>query len=148
MQIRHVLVPTDFSEHAEQAVEVAVTMAVQFKAKLTLLHVAHRPNYAYGQRTAQSLDDLLPGAQNALDKATAQVRARCPNVQGLLAQGHPWEAILRFVEEQRVDLVVMGTHGRHGLPRALLGSVTERVLRSSPVPVVAVTLHETAPAAG
>jgi nucleotide-binding universal stress UspA family protein len=141
MHIGHVVAPTDFSEHAEKAVEVAATFAVQFKAKLTLLHVAHLPEYAYAQRTAQSLDDLLPGAQDALDQAVARARGQCPDVEGVLAEGHPWESILRFVREHRADLLVMGTHGRHGLPRALLGSVTERVLRSSPVPVVAVSLH-------
>ena len=146
MEIAHILVPTDFGEHAERAVEVGATFASRFGAKLTLLHVAHVSEYAYGQRTAQSLDDLLPKAQDALDEAAARARSRCDDVEGVLAQGRPWESILRVARERHADLIVMGTHGRRGLPRALLGSVAEKVLRSSPIPVVVVSLPEAASA--
>jgi nucleotide-binding universal stress UspA family protein len=144
MHIARIVVPTDFGEHAEQAVKVAATFAVAFGAKLTLLHIVHLPEYAYDQRTAQSLDDLLPRAQDALDQAVARARSHCSDVEGVLAQGRPWESILRFARERGADLIVMGTHGRRGVPRALLGSVAEKVLRSSPVPVVVVFLQDEA----
>jgi nucleotide-binding universal stress UspA family protein len=56
----------------------------------------------------------------------------------MLREGRPWEAILEAAREVRADLIVMGTHGRHGLVRTLLGSVTEKVVRTSPVPVLVV----------
>jgi nucleotide-binding universal stress UspA family protein len=142
MRLEHILVPTDFSEHAERATEVAAALAAKLGAGLTLLHVAHRPEYAYGQRTGQSLDDLLPGAQDALDRAVARARQSNLEVEPALVSGTPWESILRVAHERGVDLIVMGTHGRRGVPRALLGSVAEKVLRSSPVPVTIVSLHD------
>ncbi len=152
MRIEHILVPTDFSGHAERAAEVAALFASRFRARVTLLHVAHTPDSGDGQRTGQSPDDRLPRAQDALDQAVTRIRQGGKlDVDGVLASGKPWECILRVARERDVDLIVMGTHGRGGLPRALLGSVAERVLRASPVPVTALPMCEPlyqAPGAG
>lgn len=135
--LKHILVPTDFSQHATRAQQTAAELAKQVGAKLTVLHVAHAPEYLYEQRTAQSLDDLLPREQDALDDAV--LHADGVDVEAALVPGVAWEEILRFACTHGVDLVVMGTHGRTGFERLLLGSVTEKVVRTSPIPVLTVS---------
>jgi nucleotide-binding universal stress UspA family protein len=140
---KHVLVATDFSEHADHAADVAAALAAEQDAKLTVVHVVHLPEYAYAERTAAALDDLVPKAQDALDQAVARLEKRAPRVEGVLAQGVAWEAIVRIAKECAVDLVVTGTHGRRGVPHMLLGSVAEKVVRASPAPVLTIPLAAT-----
>jgi nucleotide-binding universal stress UspA family protein len=73
-----------------------------------------------------------------LDEAVNSSRKRCPAISAILLNGAAWEEIARMAAEQNADLIVMGTHGRRGLPRAILGSVAERVIRTSSVPVLTV----------
>jgi nucleotide-binding universal stress UspA family protein len=80
-------------------------------------------------------------SQNALKEAVAKHRGRDVDIESALEQGEPEAVVLRMIEKVDADLVVMGTHGRRGLARAILGSVTEAVVRGSPVPVV--TVHST-----
>jgi nucleotide-binding universal stress UspA family protein len=77
-------------------------------------------------------------AQQMLDEAVNSRRKRCPAISGILLNGAAWDEIGRVAVEQNADLIVMGTHGRRGLPRAILGSVAERVIRTSTVPVLTV----------
>lgn len=137
-QPTHILVPTDFDEGAEHAEEFAVSLAERLGARLTLLHVLRHPAYAYAERTAPPLDDLAPRAQDALDAARARIARRVARVETALARGAPWEAIVEQARARGAGLIVMGTHGRRGLPRLVLGSVAEKVLRTSTVPVVTV----------
>jgi len=66
------------------------------------------------------------------------INARCSNVKSIVKMGLAWAEILNVVEETKPDLLVLGTHGRHGFKRAILGSVAEKLVRSSPVPVLTV----------
>jgi nucleotide-binding universal stress UspA family protein len=78
------------------------------------------------------------GARRALDEALSALRDRVPRLEGILRMGVPWEEILKAIAETHADLVVMGTHGRRGISHALIGSVAEKVVRASPVPVLSV----------
>ena len=82
-------------------------------------------------------------ARTALDEVQARVSKLLPGTQSLLKVGPEWERILDAVKEANVDLIVMGTQGRRGLPRLILGSVAEKVVRLSPVPVL--TVHGPSP---
>jgi nucleotide-binding universal stress UspA family protein len=138
-RISRILAPTDFSENASDALAYAASLASKLGARLTLLHVAQLPAYAYAEHTMPSLDELLPRAQDALDRAVERAQKTHRDVDGILATGHAADRIVELARDRDFDLVVMGTHGRRGLPRALIGSVAEHVVRLSPVPVLTVS---------
>jgi nucleotide-binding universal stress UspA family protein len=138
MAFRHIILATDFSEGAERAADAAIELAVQFDAKITVLHVYSIPMMSYSEGVAFPLAQLEEAAKEALNAALARLKLRWPKVDALLACGVPWQQIVAAVEERRADVVVLGTHGRRGLARALLGSVAEKVVRLSPVPVLVV----------
>jgi nucleotide-binding universal stress UspA family protein len=135
---RHILVPTDFSEPGNQALDRAIDLAAKFEAKLTLLHVFELPLLIYATDIYLPTDELERRAADALRDAATAAQARWPKVESMFAEGTPWERILDVAKERGVDLIVMGTHGRHGIARTLLGSVTEKVVRMSEVPVLTV----------
>jgi nucleotide-binding universal stress UspA family protein len=130
----HVLVATDFGKPAQRAVELGADFAKVFDANLTLLFVFSFPLMP----SSLQLDTLRQQGQAMLDAEVAKLKARLPAVIGLMRAGSPWEEILAEAKENQADLIVMGTHGRRGLPRGLLGSVAERVVRMARVPVLTV----------
>lgn len=139
MGFRHILVPIDFGEPSDHAIELALTMALRFDAKVTLLHVAWLPPYyysAYAEGLAYPMEEMEVRAQTALGEQVEKAKARYGRVDALLKSGQPWEKILEAVRESGADLLVMGTHGRRGLSRMFLGSVAEKVVRHSPIPVL------------
>ena len=136
----HILVPTDFSACADEALDTAVRVAEKFDAKLTLVHVFEPPTYAYTEMMA-AVDLVTPlqdAARELLESAFAALKARYANSHCLLLSGSAATEIVAAVEKQHAELVVIGTRGRTGLKHALLGSVAERVVRLSPVPVLTV----------
>ncbi|HVY47358.1 MAG TPA: universal stress protein [Minicystis sp.] len=139
---RHILVPTDFGPSSRLAVDYAVELAERYGATLTLLHVQPLPP-AYGDGIYWPYEQIAKEADAALRPAVAELKKRHADTHGLLASGVVWDQILALAKDRGVDLVVMGTHGRHGLPRAVLGSVAEKVVRLSPVPVL--TVHASEP---
>jgi len=137
---RHILVPTDFSEPAAIALDTAVSLQSKYDARLTLLHVYEFPFYAYSGFDP-TLDLVTPArvaAESLLREALAGLKKRVPTAGSIFALGTAWQEIMRVIEEQDVDLVVMGTHGRRGVDRALLGSVANKTVQLSPVPVLVV----------
>jgi len=139
VEFNHIIVPTDFGEAAGCAAELAIDLAGKYKAKVTLVHAFMVPAVAYGDAIAFPVDSMINAAEDALAKAVSQLRARYPNTSALLVRGEPWEEILAVARDRGADMIVMGTHGRRGLSRVFLGSVAEKVVRLSPVPVVTVS---------
>lgn len=138
----HVLVPTDFGEPAQRAVDLAIALAPKFEANVTLLHASWLPVTAaisYGAGLPWPTDAYLEQAEKELDALASRARERYPKIDAYAVEGEPWEEILRGALQHHADLIVMGTHGRRGLSRALLGSVAERVVRLSPVPVLTIS---------
>jgi nucleotide-binding universal stress UspA family protein len=137
-----VLVGTDFSEPAARAVERAVDVARRYEAALHIVHVWEVPLIAGGMALAPGIDWITPIEQAAraqLDELVEGLRSGKVDVAATLCSGVAWERIVALTEQHRADLVVVGTHGRTGLSRALLGSIAERVVRLSTVPVL--TIH-------
>ncbi len=134
-----ILVPTDGSDAAEAAIEQAVGQAVAFEATLHALFVVELAAASPMQIT---LDTVIHRLEAEGERVTGRIAeaAEAAGIEAVTSVRHGVadEAILDYVEEQDVDLVVMGTHGRRGVDRYLLGSVTERVVRRSPVPVLTV----------
>jgi nucleotide-binding universal stress UspA family protein len=138
---QHILVATDFGEGASRALDVAMTLAAKFESKLTLLHAYTIPasGYDYATGLLWPIDDLSRAARAELDGALRKAKERYPNIEGVVVCGDPWSEILDTAERSGADLIVMGTHGRRGLSRVLLGSVAEKVVRLSPIPVLTVS---------
>jgi nucleotide-binding universal stress UspA family protein len=135
-----ILVATDFSPHARHAADVAVAFAEKLGAEVMLVHALSLPALAYAAGLSWPVAELEQDAGKALDEAASVLKGRCPKVNVSLRFGPPAEEILAAAREHDSGLVVMGTHGRQGLSRLLLGSVAERVVRASPVPVLTVPL--------
>ncbi len=139
-----ILVPTSFDEPSQRALNTAIALAQKLDASLTLLHVYELPVYTY-YGTVWPTDfvaSVETAARLQLEQTLSIVQRQVRQAHSLLRQGVPWQEILAQISEARADLVVIGTHGRQGLSRALLGSVAERVVRTSPVPVLTVRATE------
>ncbi len=138
---RHILVPHDFSETAEHALGYAVELAQKLGARITVVHVCELPSYGYPDGvalTAEITSNIRAAASGALEATAARARRPGLEVQTLLRDGVAWSEIDASAQKVRADLIVIGTHGRHGLARALLGSVAEKIVRTSPCPVLTV----------
>ena len=133
-----ILLPTDGSEAAEAAYDHAVEIADRFDATLHVLYVADTTEYSTVTFEDDVVDSLEREGKHVVDDVVADAKARGVEAVGVVMQGGAYETILSYAEENGVDMVVMGTHGRRGLDRVLVGSVTERVVRTADVPVVTV----------
>ena len=134
-----ILVPTDASEGSELASEAAIELATRFDATLHALYVVETGDVSYDAPAADIYDEVQARGLQALDDVAKRAEAAgVGTVETVLGEGHPHRAILDYVDEYDVDLVVVGTHGRTGPERYLLGSVTEKVVRLSDVPVLTV----------
>ncbi len=139
----NILVPTDFGDASRRAEEVAGDLASFFGARITLLHVWTLPTSAYAESIRLPLDRIELEAGLALEDAAGRLRAKHEQVRKLLLPGEPWRRIVEAAHDGEHDLVVIGTHGRQGVPRLFLGSVAEKVVRMSEIPVL--TVHARAP---
>jgi nucleotide-binding universal stress UspA family protein len=136
---RKVLVPLDGSELAEVVFVYAKELAGRLGLDLVLLHV-YSPDEAasvpmrraYVERAAEIIKRQ---SEEAREKAGIKPGVKAVNVQGELAPGYPAEEILRYADENGIDLILMATHGRSGVKRWTVGSVADKVLRASKVPV-------------
>ena len=142
MDIRHILAPTDFSDHSKGALSDALELAQTFGATLSLLHVIE-PSPYLGEFTPPTMG---PGQLGDLERqATAELARVLPDAQGATIEvtravtiGSPPRKIVETAEAAHVDLIVMATHGRTGLSHLVMGSVAERVVRTAPCPVLTI----------
>lgn len=132
-----ILVATDFSEASGPALDLAVALA-HGASRLIVVTVAELPSTVDLSAPVDLLTPLADAADQQLTALLARVRARRPQVEGIVRVGVAWEQILAAAAELGADLVVLGTHGRRGLAHVVLGSVAERVVQLSPVPVLTV----------
>ena len=138
--VKRILVATDFSESSAKASDVGAELARATQASLTLLHVVdYYPIYAYAfEPPSDLLSQLEAAAGVSLEKELARVRAQSPAVTAALKTGITSDVILTFVADDATDLLVVGTHGRRGVQRWLLGSVAEKLVRLCQRPVLTV----------
>jgi nucleotide-binding universal stress UspA family protein len=147
IDFKHILVAVDFADSSQEALAAAVELAKRFGAKLTLTHTCEVPAYAYPGMAFAAVDLLTPvedAAREALAAALADVQKTLPATKGILRRGLAATETLAVIAAEKPDLVVIGTHGRTGVTRAFLGSVAERIVRQSPVPVLTVRHQEEA----
>jgi nucleotide-binding universal stress UspA family protein len=142
LPLRTILHPTDFSEGSDLAFRLACALARDYGARLVVMHVAVPSVLVYGEGVlpARAEDYLVP-----LREQLERLRPRTPSipVEYRLVEGDAATEILRAARETRCDVILMGTHGRTGLRRLLMGSVAEQVVRRAMCPVVTVKFQLT-----
>jgi nucleotide-binding universal stress UspA family protein len=143
--IRNILVATDFTEIGDHALDYAIDVARQTGATVTLVHAYEIPVYGFPSGAFVVPPDfatrLMDVAQASLTAAVEKRKDRGVKIESVLQAGRPWEVINDTARVRACDLIVVGTHGRKGLSRALLGSIAERVLRTATLPVLAVHME-------
>lgn len=137
---KEILVPTDFSERSTEALAYAQVLGAPFEATIHVLHVVQDPRAeawsieATGMNLGGLLETWQADAERRFDELTfADLRHECTT-----KIGRPYQEIIRYAEENDVNLIVMGTHGRGAIEHMLLGSVAEKVVRTAPCPVMTV----------
>ena len=149
--VRRVLVPTDFSDGANRALTLAIKFAKLLRAAIDVLHVQAMPSYTPVPTIpgAAPLPPPVPeaaqGVQESLAALAASVRESGLECQTVHLEGNPADEIVDYATKIGADLIVMGTHGRGGLRRLLLGSVAEKVLRAACCPVLVVPATNSRP---
>jgi nucleotide-binding universal stress UspA family protein len=144
IDIRHILVPTDFSKHSQNALTYAVAFAEKFGAELHLLYVVQDLSLfvpdpvAGGPPFPPPVEQITAAVRTSLDRLIEENQLRRFPVHAEVREGAPFQEIIVYAREKQIDLIVMGTHGRTGLAHVLMGSVTERVVRKAPCPVLTV----------
>jgi nucleotide-binding universal stress UspA family protein len=138
-----ILVPTDFGEPSEAALDYALELAKALKAEIIVMHAYEIPIMGFPDgalvATAELTSRILDGAKAGLDRQIKDHLGQGVLIRGVIKQGEAYRMVNETAEEVGADLIVMGTHGRRGIPRALIGSVAEKVVRTAKVPVL--TIH-------
>ena len=143
-QIRSILAPTDFSEHANIALKYAASLAEKFGACLHLLHVL--PDVVPAGPDLMLAPALPPEYYEATEKESSEALlkvldpawGRPAQVQTAVVWGGAVDRVVEYATEKKIDLIVVATHGRTGLSHALLGSLAESIIRQAPCPVLTV----------
>ena len=142
MRVNRILVPTDFSPAANRAFDLAMELAPALEGTVVLMHTYGIPPYAYpgleSLATSEFIAAIEQAAHTALNDAVLARKGAGVPIASALYCGVPWEQILIAVRQHEIGLVVMGTQGRRGIAHLFLGSVAEKVVRLSPVPVLTV----------
>ena len=142
--LQKILVPTDFSDFSRQALEFALSLAEEFRAKLYVMHVWELPMTSSLLPPEPYPESVLTEEQKAgaehLTKVTNELRASGFDAEPVFVFGKPYMEIVKAAADLEVDLIVLASHGRSGISHLLLGSVAEKVVRLAPCPVFTVKL--------
>ncbi|HHT9124424.1 MAG TPA: universal stress protein [Candidatus Brocadiia bacterium] len=143
--LNKILCPYDFSESSSYALKYAVEFASAYKAKLYLLHVFDIRAYDYGEPvygisvpTKDAINTIRTELANSIPEKVKKELSASGGLEAIVASGVPFYEIIKFANDNKIDLIVMGTHGRTGLAHILLGSVAEKVVRKASCPVLTV----------
>jgi len=145
MEIKSILFPTDFSEGSAEALKYAVEFAKKYDAKLYVIHIIYDVAKASGWYVPHiSMDklyqDIQEGAKKELDNFGVEELSGIKNIERVVITGIPHQEIIAFATSKKVDMIIIGTHGRTGIDRILFGSTAAQVVRNAPCPVLTVRL--------
>ncbi len=145
MEIKSILFPTDFSEGSSQALQYAVDLAKRYGAKLYVVNVIYDIVKATGWYVPhvsvnKMYEEIQEGAKKELDRFGVEALSGLKDLERVVITGVPHEEIINFAKSNKVDLIVMGTHGRKGVDRILFGSTAAQIVRFAPCPVLTVRL--------
>jgi nucleotide-binding universal stress UspA family protein len=145
LEIKSIVCPVDFSEFSARAYHHAVSLAEHYRAKLVAQHVIELSHYPYADFAASAGNyenfsrAMLEGGKEQLREFVKMYTQAEIQTEIVVSQGTAPDSILSFAQDQKMDLIVMGTHGRRGFDRLMLGTTTDRVMRRSVCPVLAVS---------
>ena len=134
---KKILVATDGSKYSEAATEKAIDFAVSYGGELIILSVVDVPAEFYGE-SPEAWDNLVVRAQKCAEEAKQLADASGIKVQAFVREAETWQAIIDMASDKKAETIIMGSHGRTGLKRLLMGSVTEKVIGHAPCPVLVV----------
>ncbi len=142
MKIKKILCAVDFSEYSTKVAQYAKTMAEALGSEVDVLYISpsmgHYSGFDLSAASIQSFENQIStGAQGAMDSLLKEFNGI--QAKGHIQHGYPSEGILRFAEDNEIDMIIMGTRGRTGLDRMLFGSVAEKVVKYSKCPVLTIT---------
>jgi nucleotide-binding universal stress UspA family protein len=146
IQVQRILVPLDFSRHADFVLEWATHLAKEHSSRLLLLHAYHLPVEFQQLEGAYLPQDFWASvkaeAEQNLQRYAEPLRAQGLAVDVIVREGYPATVIEQEATDQHADLIVIGTRGLSGLKHLLLGSIAERVVQKAPCPVLTVKTHD------
>lgn len=142
IKMEKILYPTDFSDLSLLALKYAKSFAKQYNAELHCLHVMDDA-YQYwlamgpdGVPAGPDLEQITNASNQQMEQFKSEHLSDIPNLTVKMATGKPFLEIIRYARDEKIDLIVIATHGRSGLRHVLMGSVAEKVVRKAPCPVL------------
>ena len=147
IEFKRILYPVDLSESSAKMVPYVQSMAKKFESKIYILFAARVFDYFTSMYVphpsiSRFEKELIEGAEKRLYEFVDEHFGEFANTKTVVVAGDASEEIINYIEDQHIDLVIMGTHGRKGMDKILFGSVAERVLKTSPVPVMVVNPYK------
>ena len=141
IEIKKILFPCDLEESSSKILPYVLSVSEKYNSMIYLLHVIKElPLWGYYDIPYAMVTDLqnrtLEVSEKTIDKICEGQLKECQNLQKRITVGNPSNEILSTIESEKIDLVIMGTHGRKGFDHAIFGSVAEKVMKKSPVPVL------------
>ena len=147
VEIKKILFPCDLTENCTKILPYVLSTSEKYNSMIYLFHVVEdllkwggfyvpHPNLNILQK------EIFKEAEKLIGKVCEDHFQGCPNFQRMIAEGDPATEILRTIESEGIDMVIMGTHGRKGLEHTIFGSVAENVVKKSPVPVLTINPYK------
>ena len=143
VEIKNILFPCDLTENSAKIVPYVISVSEKYNSLIYLIHVVQNFSKWGLPYMPLGIDHtkILADAGKSVDKVCEEELQDCPNERRILAYGDPAIEILKTIESENIDLVIMGTHSRKGLEHTIFGSVAENVVKRSPVPVLVINPH-------
>lgn len=148
LEIERILFPVDFTENSSKLLPYVLSVSEKYDGMIYLLHVVEDLSKWGGGSYIPHIpfdryqEEALKGARKALDRVCEEQLQSCPNFQKIIVSGDPAQEILKTIETEGIDLVIMGTHGRKGLEHVFFGSVAENVVKQSSAPVLTINPYK------
>ena len=144
LAINKILFPCDLTDQSSKITNYALAISEKFNSKICLYHVVQDLHelgklyisFKWDQKKA------LEAAETAMESLCEKQLQSCPDVEKKVVTGNPSTEILKAIESEGIDLVIMGSHGRKKLRETIFGSVAENVVKNSPVPVLVINPHK------
>lgn len=144
--IKKILFPVDLTENASKILPYVLSISETYDSMIYLFHVVNgvdewTSHYVPHTSLDRVKEEVLKGAKGAMKRVCNEQLQRCPNFQRKIVAGDPATEILKAIDTEGIDLVIMGSNGRNGLEQTIFGSVAENVVKKSPVPVLVLNPH-------
>jgi nucleotide-binding universal stress UspA family protein len=147
IEIKKILFPLDLTENSSKILPYVLSISEKYNSIIYLLHVVQDLNkwgklYVPHPSMDVFQNEAIEGAKKAMDTVCENQLQSCPNFQKRVVSGDTVDEILKVIESEKIDLLIMGTHGRKGLDHTIFGSVAENVVKKSPVPVLVINPYK------